>query len=213
MPMLQHTHPLTTRRSSPYPPAQSDIPVLLKFSDISRRLALAHHHSTADNHRSPDFEIRANQQFSEGTFVAMKQYLLRIVGMMAVALVFACNSLGSATPTVAPELTRLDLIKSDVRTACDTYIRQEARGSGNAIDLIEKIGRAYSDALNLFESMDSQSPHIDDIRLTLSRIATVQRHMETFESEMVSLIERLFEDETATLSHWKTTSVEMCSSW
>ena len=143
----------------------------------------------------------------------MKHYLLRIAGIVTFAFVVACNSLGSATPTVAPELIRLELIESDVRTACDTYIRQEARGTGNAIDLTEKVGRPYSDALNLFESMDSQSPHVDDVRFALSRIAAVQRHMETFESELLSLLERLLEDEPASLSNRHTTSVEMCSSW
>ena len=148
----------------------------------------------------------------------MKQYMsivmkLSLFGMLTIASVTACSISEPATPTVSPELIRLDMIESDVRATCDTYIKQSARGTGNAIDLTENIARAYADALSLFESMDTQSPHVDDVRRTLSRIATIQRHTETFEDEMVSLFERLLEDETATFDHWHTTSVELCASW
>ncbi len=46
--------------------------------------------------------------------VTMKRLVLRALGLMIVVLVAACTSSEPATPTVSPELIRLDQIENDV---------------------------------------------------------------------------------------------------
>ena len=140
----------------------------------------------------------------------MKQLLLSI---LTIGLIVACAPTEQATPTVSPELVRLERIENDVRTACDAYLEQSARGDGNEIVLRESIGLAYVDALNVFEGVDYQSPHRDAARRTLSRVATVQRHMETYEDEVAAWIVRVVEGEAEPPDKWHTGSVELCASW
>ena len=80
-------------------------------------------------------------------------------------------------------------------------------------ELVEAVGIAYDDTLELFGDVDTESADADRVRGTLTRISPIHRHLGSVESVLASLIEDAFEDKPFSIDEWKTTAVEMCAAW
>ena len=139
-------------------------------------------------------------------------------------------------PTVSPELLKIEAIETQMQAACDDFIRQQAtlaaeghyeyEGTISSDELPDlalslQVERAYSDALGVFDGMDSDSPDADAVRAMIARIAPMQRHaanwVDAFAGTADMIInEEITEDDVLTigpLPEWRIRFVEMCADW
>ena len=154
-----------------------------------------------------------------------------------------CGAFAAATPTVSPDRLKIDAVETRIQDACDDFIRQQAALTAEGVYdfggreiistdeipdavLARHVERAYTDALAVFDGLDSDSTHADAVRAMIARIAPMQRHADKWEDAFWATFQDLVTEEfpdaevtpmpvhlTMTLSEWRNRFVELCADW
>ena len=173
--------------------------------------------------------------------LAIRRMLVWFASVLFVMILAGCGAFDTATPTVSPDLLRIDAIETRMQAACDDFIRQQStlttEGAYDLSALSEEefiesdelpdaalslhVERAYADALAVFEGMDADSPDADAARAMIARIAPMQQHAANLQEAFLSTVEMigeglLTEADPLTfgpMAEWRSRFVELCAEW